>query len=284
MRTTYFRAMVSSAVLVIVGMVASAVTAQDYDIVILNGRVMDPETKFDGVRNVVIKNCEIIAIIKDAVKGKDTINVGSKKQLFLGDRFLAYSKGVTLTVNNPMKTGELLIRADQPWESHLEAFNTVLKEHNGLLKMWYWVADYKRDASYLCYATSADGTHWEKPNLGLYKDFNGSTKNNIVLPGTAFAKKTRLAGGTVIRDIRAPAEKRYKFVWLPLGAYSPDGIHWTKYSNSLFKGISEGFRRFPVELSQMSQEREIAQSLPAIRLKQVRDQLSHACIVGGSFS
>ena len=32
--------------------------AQDYDVVINNGRVMDPETNFDGVRNVEIPSVE----------------------------------------------------------------------------------------------------------------------------------------------------------------------------------------------------------------------------------
>jgi hypothetical protein len=41
---------------------ATEVTAQDYDLVILRGRVMDPETKFDGVRNVGIKDGKIVAI------------------------------------------------------------------------------------------------------------------------------------------------------------------------------------------------------------------------------
>ena len=31
----------------------------------------------------------------------------------------------------------------------------------------------------LCYATSSDGVHWEKPDLGLV-EFNGSKHNNIV--------------------------------------------------------------------------------------------------------
>lgn len=35
---------------------ASDLTAQDYDVVILNGRVMDPETGFDEVANVGINN------------------------------------------------------------------------------------------------------------------------------------------------------------------------------------------------------------------------------------
>ena len=48
--------------------------ASGYDIVILNGRVMDPETKFDGVRNVGIKAGRIVAITKDKITGQQTIN------------------------------------------------------------------------------------------------------------------------------------------------------------------------------------------------------------------
>jgi len=54
-------------------MVMTAVAA-DYDVVINNGRVMDPETNFDGVRNVGIKDGKIVAITKDAIKGKETID------------------------------------------------------------------------------------------------------------------------------------------------------------------------------------------------------------------
>ena len=38
--------------------------AQDYDLVILNGRVMDPETKLDAVRNVGVKDGRIAVITK----------------------------------------------------------------------------------------------------------------------------------------------------------------------------------------------------------------------------
>ena len=54
-------------------MVMPAVAA-DYDVVINNGRVMDPETNFDGVRNVGIKDGKIVIITKDAIKGKETID------------------------------------------------------------------------------------------------------------------------------------------------------------------------------------------------------------------
>ncbi len=41
---------------------AQIAAVEDYDVVILNGRVMDPETTFDGVRNVGIKDGTIVAI------------------------------------------------------------------------------------------------------------------------------------------------------------------------------------------------------------------------------
>jgi hypothetical protein len=58
----------------IAGLFGSDVTAQDYDLVILNGRVMDPETQLDAVRNVGIRDGKIAAITKNAITGKQTIN------------------------------------------------------------------------------------------------------------------------------------------------------------------------------------------------------------------
>ena len=48
--------------------------AADYDLVIVNGRVMDPESGLDAVRNVGVRDGKIAAITRDAIKGKETIN------------------------------------------------------------------------------------------------------------------------------------------------------------------------------------------------------------------
>lgn len=53
----------------------SAAVAQEYDIVINNGRVMDPETRYDAVANVGIKNGKIATITKDKITGKETLEV-----------------------------------------------------------------------------------------------------------------------------------------------------------------------------------------------------------------
>ena len=54
--------------------VVSTAIAEEFDIVINNGRVMDPETNFDQVANVGIKNGKITLITKDKIKGKETID------------------------------------------------------------------------------------------------------------------------------------------------------------------------------------------------------------------
>ncbi len=47
---------------------------QNYDLVILNGRVMDPGTNFDAVRNVGVKDGKIAQITERNIKGNETID------------------------------------------------------------------------------------------------------------------------------------------------------------------------------------------------------------------
>ena len=50
--------------------------ADDYDLVILDGRVMDPETDFDAVRNVGIKDGVITTITEQEISGTEVIDAG----------------------------------------------------------------------------------------------------------------------------------------------------------------------------------------------------------------
>ena len=63
-----------TALAVCVNINQSKALAETYDLVILNGRVMDPESGLDGVRNVGVKDGKIAVITKDEIKGKETIN------------------------------------------------------------------------------------------------------------------------------------------------------------------------------------------------------------------
>ena len=64
-------------VVVLLGLAVCAVLApraQDFDLVIANGRVLDPESGLDGIRNVGISGRKIVAISPDRLTGRATID------------------------------------------------------------------------------------------------------------------------------------------------------------------------------------------------------------------
>lgn len=58
----------------IAGNASSGAAGDQYDVVIANGRVMDPESGLDGVRNIGISGGKIRAISRDALQGKTTMD------------------------------------------------------------------------------------------------------------------------------------------------------------------------------------------------------------------
>jgi hypothetical protein len=74
----------------------ATLSAQDYDLVIANGRVIDPETMLDEVLNVGVKDGKITAITKEAIEGRQTIDAAGHvvKKLRGGESMLAAGNGV----------------------------------------------------------------------------------------------------------------------------------------------------------------------------------------------
>jgi len=62
-------------VMTAVGVVCVA-NAQEYDLAIMNGRVMDPETQYDAVANVGINGGRIAVITEEKIEGKEVIDAG----------------------------------------------------------------------------------------------------------------------------------------------------------------------------------------------------------------
>src|SRR4051812_841125 len=56
------------------GEAAAAPAEADYDIVILNGRVMDPESNLDDIRNIGVRKGTIRAIGKTHLRGRTVID------------------------------------------------------------------------------------------------------------------------------------------------------------------------------------------------------------------
>ena len=65
--------MLSKLLLVFLGLAVTA-AAQRYDVVISRGRVIDPETKLDGVRDVGIRNGKIAAVSEAPLEGRQVVD------------------------------------------------------------------------------------------------------------------------------------------------------------------------------------------------------------------
>ncbi len=83
--------------------------------------------------------------------------------------------GVIRGFHQPDKHGENpLLQPEHPAEGDIIQANAVLHDcEANLYKMWYG------GGHWTCYATSADGLSWDKPDLGLV-EHEGSTRNNLV--------------------------------------------------------------------------------------------------------
>ncbi len=60
----------------LLGFQTALVAAQQYDLVIEGGRVLDPETGLDGVRNVGIRDGKIVRVSTEALSGRRMIHAG----------------------------------------------------------------------------------------------------------------------------------------------------------------------------------------------------------------
>ncbi len=162
---------------------------------------------------------------------KGVAALGSRKHVFLDGALLEEHDNLRFATNPP-RWEVTDFRIDQPWEPGprfgpgIPDIVSVDDDH-GVFRMAYtnggmWGG--KSDA--ICIATSDDGLHWMKPQLGLFA-WDGSTANNIVL--------TDATQGTMFRDPNpaAPADEQYKYIAFSMqrGIYvytSPDGWHWKR--------------------------------------------------------
>ena len=117
--------------------------------------------------------------------------------------------------------GNPVMEADQPWEGpNVYLYGTVLptEDHSGY-RMWY----HTLSTGQACYATSTDGIHWTKPALDIIS-YDGSTANNMYTTIGSLVS-------VMHTPFNADPNRRYTFFGYGtggyMGAWSPDGIHWT---------------------------------------------------------
>lgn len=202
---------------------------------------------------VSLKNI-VRPLIYEAIEREKTSQVAPPKRdrfLLLDSRVVAHTENAQLTPGTIHKSPHNpLIVEEKPWEPRFDNMypNVIYDEEEQIYKCWYcpFIVDERtsetppakrspkhthymskkpaRREEALLYATSKDGIHWEKPNLGMV-DFQGSKDNNIACLG--------LSGAGVIKDSReSNPERRYKAFYCSNSGYkmrySSDGLHWSK--------------------------------------------------------
>lgn len=125
---------------------------------------------------------------------------------------------------------QVIMKAEMPWESRFIAFYTTMIKVDDEYRLYYTCRDTSGFGS-LCLATSRDGIHFERPNLGL-REYHGSRNNNML--------NIDSLEGNVIYSPNAPHEERFIYLahTYPEGFYlhtSPDGIHWKKQDTVLLE-------------------------------------------------
>jgi len=204
-------------------------------------------------RDILMSLVLVLLVMSSLLRAADFDN-RRNRYLLLDNRIIDQTKNVQLTVGVVQKDGNNpLFREDKEWEPRFDNpyCSIIYDEEEQIFKCWYsifikvglgegnpgeaipsderpwhkWTEGF-RDYG-VCYATSKDGIHWDKPELGVI-EYNGSKKNNIVIVFNH--------GVTVMKDLHeTDPEKRYKafhpesensMVW-----FSVDGIHWGKAIN-----------------------------------------------------
>ncbi len=179
-----------------------------------------------------IRCIAFLLLLTPAVWPQDAIDIGNRLEPFVDHLLIDRMSCVTLQLANPQPM-ESVLQFDQPWEGRYCGYVTIFRD-GAVVRMYYrGLPESKADGSDMettCYAESADGIHFTRPNLGLYER-NGTRENNIVLAEQApfshnFAPFLDERPGV-------PAEERFKaLAGLSstglVGYVSGDGIHWKK--------------------------------------------------------
>ena len=159
------------------------------------------------------------------------VRIGRERQLFIDDHLIAFREGVARFVEQPVKDrANPILVMDKPWEGGRFLYCDLVFDHEeDIYKLWYSVPGPR-----LCYATSRDGIHFERPNLGLV-DFGGSKDNNLASTPKGFAHDKGVLQGPA-RSRPATALQDGTLLWQKLTApvfpFPPDGLAWTAYEGN----------------------------------------------------
>ena len=170
--------------------------------------------------NISLVDAQSIAELKD------------RRELLVDTFLIAQLNNTSLQMHHPRNEGSVF-KFDKPWEGNFSAYCTVLKDGD-LYRAYYRgvreAGKDEKDNEVTCYAESADGINWVKPDLGIY-EVNGSRNNNVILAHAA--PFTHNFSPFIDSNPKVNPEEKYKALGgtqkSGLTAFvSADGIHWEK--------------------------------------------------------
>ncbi len=155
--------------------------------------------------------------------------------LFADDSGVAFSKGVVRTIHAAQTAPQPVLQPERPWEGlRLYVYGSVyFDQATSLYRLWY------ASANAVLYATSKDGIHWDRPNLGIHS-YKGSNQNNIIFhvgsPSVLFdksekdpAKRYKMLGSRFKRKDDGKIDDEVTGYY---AAYSADGLNWNFYEKN----------------------------------------------------
>jgi hypothetical protein len=180
-----------------------------------------------------------------------TPTIGDAPQLFVDLDCVASLENVRQVFHSAEKHPDNpVLRKEKPWETDRGTWGSVSYDPDErIFKAWYggesgrFIPGGQNPRHVLCYATSHDGVHWDRPNLGLH-EVMGSRDNNVVVGDEHHDGMGHWESTLKDRDEPDP-QRRYKAVgWSsydwdgPMsGIYtmtSPDGLRWTHTPEPVF--------------------------------------------------
>jgi hypothetical protein len=183
-------------------------------------------------RSISVLIITTICIVTDSVAQPHPINIGNRVELFVDRHLIDSMDGTELRLHEP-RGMESVVQFDKPWEGRYSGYSTVLKDGFTYRMYYRGLPTAGKDGSNTettCYAESADGIRWTKPELGLF-EWEGSKANNIILAG--HAPLSHNFSPFLDTNPACPPEERLKAVAGTeksglIAFVSGDGVRWKK--------------------------------------------------------
>ena len=156
----------------------------------------------------------------------ELVDVGIAPKLFADDEVIEHMVGCVRRVRQVVKHAQnpVIFPAETDRWLYVGVWSVLYDDNARTYQMWY--ETHSRKISYLRYATSTDGVHWEFPNLGLC-ELDGSKDNNLPADSTGAPVPNR--GRIYLNPDQSDPARKYVGLfqkWHYHVGYSADGVRW----------------------------------------------------------